>query len=322
MTPIRDAEWHDLGEILRLHRLARDAMGHLDPRLATGLHDSDRLRRGLQSMLRARPRAVFVAEDSAGAGLSGYAMGTVAENEPFSVPRYGYMACLYVGRERRDRGMGDALLEVVQGRFKQDGLEATHVDVSCRDMAAQRFWQNRGFRRFLDHLWRPADSAVCAGEDPDFVVRPARSGDREAVVWLWKEMMDIHAAMDSRLSIAPGWRAQVEHSVRRWLRDHDSCLIVADAADLVVGFALGGLAESTIGLTPGSHGHIAHMCVSAKWRRRGVGRQLFASLRDWFVRRGVPSIHLYVSCLNPVSGQFWRGMGFEDYINRLWCDLV
>ncbi|HUS69539.1 MAG TPA: GNAT family N-acetyltransferase [Anaerolineae bacterium] len=273
-------------------------------------------------MLRARPRAVIVAEDSAGAGLSGYAMGTVAENEPFSVPRYGYMACLYVGRERRDRGMGDALLEAAQGRFKQEGLEATHVDVSCRDMAAQRFWQNRGFRRFLDHLWRSADSAVCAGEDPGFVVRPARSGDRGAVVLLWEEMMDIHAAIDSRLSIAPSWRAQVERSSRRWLGDRDNCLIVAEAVDDVVGFALGGLAGTTLGLTPGTYGHIAHMCVSAQWRRRGVGRQLFASLRDWFVRRGVPSIHLYVSCLNPVSQQFWRELGFEDYISRLWCDLV
>jgi len=36
----------------------------------------------------------------------------------------------------------------------------------------------------------------------------------------------------------------------------------------------------------------------------------------------VPSIHLYVSCLNPVSQQFWRELGFEDYISRLWCDLV
>jgi ribosomal protein S18 acetylase RimI-like enzyme len=273
-------------------------------------------------MLRARPRRVFVAEDRAGAGLSGYAMGTVAENEPFSVPRYGYVACLYVGRERRDGGMGDALLEAVQGRFKQEGLEATHVDVSCRDIAAQRFWQNRGFQRFLDHLWRPADSAVCGGEDLGFVVRPAQSGDRGAVVLLWEEMMDIHAAIDSRLSIAPNWRAQMERSFRRWLGDRDNCLIVAEAADDVIGFALGGLARATLGLMPGTYGHIAHMCVSAQWRRRGVGRQLFASLRDWFVGRGVPSIHLYVSCLNPISQQFWRELGFEDYISRLWCDLV
>jgi len=322
VTLIRDAERHDLGEILRLHRLARDAIGKLDPRLAAGSHDSDRLSKGLQSMLGARPRGVLVAEDRAGAGLSGYAMGTVAENEPFSIPRYGYLLCLYVGEEHRDRRMGDTLFEAVQASFKEEGLEAAHVDVSSRDLAARSFWQKRGFQRFLDYLWRSADSAVCAGEDPGFVVRPARSGDRGGVVMLWKEMIDIHAAIDSRLSIAPGWRAQVERSVRRWLGDRDSHLIVAEVADLVMGFALGGLAESTMGLTPGSHGHIAHMCVSAQWRRRGVGRQLFASLRDWFVRRGVPSIHLYVSCLNPVSQQFWRELGFEDYISRLWCDLV
>jgi ribosomal protein S18 acetylase RimI-like enzyme len=249
-------------------------------------------------------------------------MGTVAENEPFAVARYGYVSGLYVGQEDGDGGMKDGLLDAVEGRFTEKGVHAAQVDVSCRDMAAQRFWQSRGFETFLDHLWRSAESAVCGREDPDFVVRPARAADRPAVVLLWGEMMGLHAAMDGRLSIAADWRTHVEESFGGWSRHGDNHLTVAEGAEGVVGFALGGVVQSTIGLTPGTHGHIAHMCVGAQWRRRGVGRQLFASLRDWFVRHGVSSIHLYASCLNPVAQRFWRGLGFEDYINRLWHDLV
>ena len=297
-------------------------MGKLDDRLAAGSHDRERFRRRLESVLRARPGAVFVIEDGAAGGLSGWAMGTVAGNEPFSVPRYGYVSGLYASQKDGDSGMEGALLEAVEGRFTAKGVRAAQVDVPCRDIAAQRFWQDRGFQRFLDHLWRSADLAVSGDEDPGFMVRPARSGDRPAVVSLWGEMMGLHEAFDSRLSISAGWRTHVEQSFGGWLRHGDNYLTVAEGADGVVAFALGGLVQSTLGLTPGSHGHIAHMCVGSPWRRRGVGRQLFASLRDWFVGRGVLSIHLYVSCLNPVSQRFWRGLGFEDYINRLWCDLV
>jgi ribosomal protein S18 acetylase RimI-like enzyme len=319
---IRHAERGDLDEILRLDRLARDGMASLGPLVPAGFRDSGQLRSSLQSMLRAEPRSVFVAEDGRGAGLAGYAMATVAENEAFSVRRYGYLVCLYVGQESRDRGRGVALLEAVEGRFRGDRLQAAQVEVLGRDAAAQSFWCNRGFQRFLDHLWRPADSAICAGENSGFVVRQAGLSDREAVVGLWKEMMDIHEALDQRLSIAPDWRDQVEQSVRRWLRDRNSRLLVAEGVGGVIGFALGGVARTTLGIGPAEYGHIAHLCVTSEFRRRGVGRRLFDSMREWFVRRGVASIHLYVSCLNPASQQFWREMGFEDYVARLWCDLL
>jgi ribosomal protein S18 acetylase RimI-like enzyme len=322
LTLIRDAEWADLDELLRLQGLAGEGMDELGPHFAAGSCTSERLRRGLQSILRARPGSVVVAESRTGGGLMGYVMTTVAENEPFSTPRYGYVICLYVGQEYRDRGTGNALQEAVEGRFREEGLQAAQVEVSGRDLAAQSLWRSRGFETFLDRLWRLADSTICAEEDPDYLVRPAHSGDREAVVRLWKEMMDIHAAVDERLKIAPDWRDQVEHSVKHWLRDHDSRLIVAEAANGVIGFALGGLVRPTFGFGPPEYGHIAHLCVSSEFRRRSVGRQLFASLGDWFVRRRVACIHLYVSSLNPVSRQFWRAMGFEDCASRLWRYLV
>lgn len=135
-------------------------------------------------------------------------------------------------------------------------------------------------------------------------------------------MMDVHSALDTRLSIAPDWRDEVARSVRRWLRDDDYRLIVAESGDGVIGFALGGVVHQALGPQLSLHGQVAHLCVGANWRRRGVGRRLFGALRDWFVGRDVPSIHAYVSPLNPVSQRFWRGLGFEDYISRLWCDLV
>ena len=106
------------------------------------------------------------------------------------------------------------------------------------------------------------------------------------------------------------------------MEDHGSHLVVAEATEGVIGFALGGLVEASTGVRPSACGHIAHLCVNASWRRRGVGRRLWSSLRDWFCSRGVSSIHLYVSHFNPVSQQFWRNLGFEDCMSRLWCDLT
>jgi len=319
---IRGVEWHDLGEIVRLQGRAGDFLSHLDRRLVPERHDAEGFRRELQSMLGARSARVLVAEDKVCATLRGYVMGTVAKNEPFSIPHYGYISCLYVDQEHRGRGVGDALVDTVLGWFKKNGLMAAQVDVSCCDHAGHDFWQSRGFAGFLDHLWRDTELEGDETVGSRCAVRPARSDDSESVVLLWKEMMEVHAAIDGRLSVGPHWRADVAQLVGRWLQDRDSRLLVAETTDGVIGFALGGLTAVTPGLKASIHGHVAHLCVSPRWRRHGVGRQLVASLREWLLGRSAPSMQVYVSCLNPVSQRFWRGLGYEDYISRLWCDIV
>ncbi len=319
---IRGAEWRDLKEIARLREAARGFLSERDLRLAPEAHDADGFERELHSMLGARSARVLVAEEKAHGGVTGYVIGAVANNEPFSVPRYGYIGCLYVDGEHRGRGLGDALVDAVLGWFRKSKLTTAQVDVSCRDQASGAFWQSRGFGRFLDHLWSDTDLEVVRKVGSGCAVRPARAEDSEAVVLLWKEMMDIHAAIDGRLRVGPLWRANVVQSVARWLEGRDSHLLVAETTDGVIGFALGGVGTVALGLQASIHGHVAHLCVSPRWRRQGVGRQLVASLREWFLARNAPSVQVYVSCLNPVSQKFWRGLGFEDYISRLWCNIV
>jgi hypothetical protein len=32
-------------------------------------------------------------------------------------------------------------------------------------------------------------------------------------------------------------------------------------------------------------------------------------------------VQLNVSAVNPTSQAFWRAMGFQDYLDRMWLDL-
>ena len=273
-------------------------------------------------MLHARSSCVLVSEETGGGALSADAMMMVAGNQPFSIPRYGYIGRLLVDRERRGRGIGSALVDAARSWFKKNGLTAAQTGVSSHDHRGLDFWESRGFGGFLDQLRRGTASQAHETAGSAATVRPARSDDSDAVTRLWKEMMDVHSVLDGRLSVRSHWSEEVAQSVQRWLQDRSSRLLVADAADEVVGFALGGLAGLRPGVKASIYGHIAHVCVSPRWRRHGIGRQLVASLREWFVARGAHSIHAYVSCLNPVSQRFWRGLGYEDYISRLWCDIV
>jgi GNAT superfamily N-acetyltransferase len=320
---VREAGSGDLVGLVELHRLAGEDLGCLDARLAPDARDSGRLKRRLRRMLGGSSVTVLVSEDGRERWLAGCAIGAVVKNEPFIVSQYGYLGCLYVRRGYRAAGIGDSLLLAVYDRLTRQGVSVVHTDVSPRDAASRAFWRTKGFEPFLDHL--RLDAAAHVGNPPEVpgvAVREANAADTEDVIRLWKEMMDFHAPVDRRLTVGRGWRDYLSQTTRRWLEDRDTALLVADAGGEAVGFAVGSVVDVALGLRASTHGHVAHLCTTGDWRRRGVGRLLFSSLRTWFLHRGMTSIHAYVSHYSAVSQGFWRALGFEEYVERLSCELA
>lgn len=58
-------------------------------------------------------------------------------------------------------------------------------------------------------------------------------------------------------------------------------------------------------------GYIAEFTVFAPWRRRGVGRRLFASAQAWLAERGCAQIELDVLPDNGPALAFWGSLGFS-----------
>ena len=65
------------------------------------------------------------------------------------------------------------------------------------------------------------------------------------------------------------------------------------------------------------YGSITDLAVTAEFRRRGVGRRLFEAARDWFASGGLDRLEVRVATTNELSTAFWRGLGFEPYMESL-----
>jgi len=155
----------------------------------------------------------------------------------------------------------------------------------------------------------------------EVIVRRATFNDLEPVLDLWQEMMDYHARLDKRFQPAADGRVHFRQAVQEWMLDDLWRVLVALDGDEVVGYIIGHLADNPPVFETRHYGFISDICVATDWRRSGVGRQLFAAIRDWFRRHGITVIQLNVAALNPVSRAFWRKMGFQDYLNRMWLEI-
>ncbi|MBC7249567.1 MAG: GNAT family N-acetyltransferase [Anaerolineae bacterium] len=152
-------------------------------------------------------------------------------------------------------------------------------------------------------------------------VRRATEQDVPQILPLWQEMMSFHAALDPRFRPAPDGESHWAAAITAWMRREDNCVLVAEAGGQIVGYIVGMMRENPPVLLPPRYGFVSDICVAPEWRRHGVGRRMFAALREWFRQQGADHIELRVAHNNPASQAFWRAVGCQDYMDSMWCEL-
>jgi ribosomal protein S18 acetylase RimI-like enzyme len=152
-------------------------------------------------------------------------------------------------------------------------------------------------------------------------VRRAKAGELEAILDLWQEMMEVHARLDGRFRPTPNAREQFRPALKEWLANPNMAVFVADAGESIVGYLIVRVNENPPMLVPQRYGYVSDVCVASDQRRAGVGRKLFSAARAWFRRNSVDVVQLNVAASNPAAQGFWREMGFQDYVHRMWLDL-
>ncbi len=64
-------------------------------------------------------------------------------------------------------------------------------------------------------------------------------------------------------------------------------------------------------------GYVAEFTVFRPWRRRGLGRQMFAAAAQWLRGHDCALIELDVLATNATGMAFWRAMGFATAYHHL-----
>jgi len=143
-------------------------------------------------------------------------------------------------------------------------------------------------------------------------IRRATPADRTALGRLCQELMEFHHQFDSRAF------GLVPNAVDIWLHHLDECIaddqhlvLVAKAGGELVGYAMGEVSEGRPMFLHGPYGHIGTFCVTANWRRRGIGRRMVERQLEWFGARGISEVRVTAWYSNPASNAFWRSLGFQ-----------
>ena len=137
----------------------------------------------------------------------------------------------------------------------------------------------------------------------DVVIRQTTSEDFQGILVLWHELMKYHINLTKYFELRENAEKNFEELLRHNIeKDEDACVFVADSQDL-------------------EKNEIIDMCVNVKYRKMEIGRKLLEAINKWFQERGITRIELQAASKNPVFVPFWKIMGFNTVLFRMFKDM-
>lgn len=97
------------------------------------------------------------------------------------------------------------------------------------------------------------------------------------------------------------------------MREGHDLVLVAEAAEGLVGLLVAHLAFPIPVYAPDLFAHVDDLYVRPPWRGRGVGRRLLAEAERWARKQGAQSIQAGVLVANAAGRAFWARVGTGDY---------
>ena len=158
-------------------------------------------------------------------------------------------------------------------------------------------------------------------EYPTVIIRKATPADVEAVVGVWKEMMEFHRERDAYFESGQDAERVFAEYVVKNIRSDDAAVFVAEYDGSIVGFCQGIIAAYPPVYKVKEYGMVCDMAVTAANRRSGVGTLLFGRMKQWFADRGMTRIELHVAVCNEVSTRFWKKMGLRTVLEARCLDV-
>ena len=147
-------------------------------------------------------------------------------------------------------------------------------------------------------------------------IRPARSGDRQALLPLFQELNRHHASIQPdyfrRAEGLPPALQQLEAGRQ------DLALLVAERQEALLGFVVVRVHDTPDDplLVKRRRAHVEDMMVTADARRQGVGRALVQGAARWSRQRGASRVLLTVWNDNGGAEAFYLDLGFRP-LNRV-----
>lgn len=150
------------------------------------------------------------------------------------------------------------------------------------------------------------------------IIRKANIKDSEGIISLMKELIDLHAGIDSSYKKFSEYSEEdLDGYIKETTADKDKIILVAEDGKKILGYFIGEITEAPYYSKERKIGVVADTVVDPRNRGAGILTAMLEEAKKWFVKKKVNFIELSVDARNSDAVTAWKKLGFEDYKLRL-----
>lgn len=154
-------------------------------------------------------------------------------------------------------------------------------------------------------------------EEMDTVeVRAWEQKDLDQIADLWLSLATHVNPIDGFYRVSPDAKTKYKRYLQRVFGDRNYVVLVAEAEEGLVGFAMGRINKNPSVVVPETVGYIENIFIKAGRRESGIGTALCSQLLEWFRKKGVGHVELFYQIENREAAAFWKKMGFKTWLAK------
>lgn len=165
---------------------------------------------------------------------------------------------------------------------------------------------------------RDAPTPRDSGPDP-VGVRPATPEDVPSIVRRWRELIEVHQAIEPDLfALSQRGEDAFRAFLRRQLKDRGSARVfVADEGRReILGYVVARLGVRAPFYRVLDVGVIFDLAVAPARRGEGIGQALMGAVDAWFRSEGIEYVQVNYSPANESASRFWERSGYRAFLTE------
>ena len=148
-------------------------------------------------------------------------------------------------------------------------------------------------------------------------LRKGRKDDLSEILQLNEKLADLHAENDNYFLSG----SETRDGVRGWLEsvfgDDETLILVVEKEGGLGGYFIGLIEDAKPFVRPDREGRISDAYLEPQFRGEGLAGLAFQRFKEWFGANDIRTIRLSVHSENKEAINFWRSLGFEEYMKRM-----